>query len=643
MSAQIGVWNLGERPLDPVVLEKLSVAIEPYGPDDSGSHISGPIGIAYRALQTTPESRLESQPHISSHGLIVTWDGRLDNREDLVSQLRGDVTSSSTDVGIVTRAFERWGENCFRKLIGDWALSVWDPSAQTLVLAVDYACMRRLYYLTDEGRIIWCTELSPIVLHSGRSFNLDDQYFAGFLVGYPEVGLTPYREIRAVPPGGFARFCKGRTSVERYWTLDPGRKTYYQADTDYEEHFRQVFRQAVRRRLRSNAPILADLSGGLDSSSILCMADDIIASGEAHPPCLDTLSLYCPGEAGDPSDSDEPYFRAVERKRGRTGIHRRVEDFGGTAFLRYNSFEAVPGSLGDSSGAETDLNSSEAQPTYRVRLSGTGGDEVLGGIPDPRSQLADLLVRLQPFKLMRQLMAWSSAKRIPWIQLLVQSLIHISPVALRAALSKDARIPTWIDDHFANRYKLAKLRLGSSESFGFWLPSRREYAQTVHTLIRHMSHRLLVLGEPAEIRYPFLDQDLVEFLMSIPASQLLRPGERRSLMRRALVNILPTEVVQRRGKAVGSRFPILSLANHKETLEQIFSSPLCSQLHYINRDRFLECIRAAANGKDIKIWPTLRTVAMELWLRDMAMRGLIRLPTVPQRSMKAEFVQTGAS
>jgi len=158
-----------------------------------------------------------------------------------------------------------------------------------------------------------------------------------------------------------------------------------------------------------------------------------------------------------------------------------------------------------------------------------------------------------------------------------------------------------------------------------------------------MSHRLLVLGEPAEIRYPFLDQDLVEFLMSIPASQLLRPGERRSLMRRALVNILPTEVVQRRGKAVGSRFPILSLANHKETLEQIFSSPLCSQLHYINRDRFLECIRAAANGKDIKIWPTLRTVAMELWLRDMAMRGLIRLPTVPQRSMKAEFVQTGAS
>ena len=176
---------------------------------------------------------------------------------------------------------------------------------------------------------------------------------------------------------------------------------------------------------------------------------------------------------------------------------------------------------------------------------------MLGGIPDPRSQLADLFVLLQPSHLAHQLMAWSSAKRIPWIQLLVQSLIHISPVAVRVALSKDARIPTWIDNRFARRYKLAELRLGSSEGFGFWLPSRREYAQTVHTLIRHMAHRLQALGEPAEIRYPFLDQDLVEFLMSVPASQLLRPGERRSLMRRALVNILPAEVAQRRGKAVG--------------------------------------------------------------------------------------------
>src|SRR5438132_1531267 len=173
MSAQIGVWNFDGRPLDPTLFEKLTAAIEPYGPDGGQSYIDRSMGIAYRALHTTLESRLESQPHTSSRDLVVTWDGRLDNRQDLLSQLCGYLTSSSTDVDIVTSAFEQWGVRCFRKLTGDWAVSVWDPHTQTLVLAVDYACMRRLYYLTDERRMIWCTELAPIVLQSGKSFDLD--------------------------------------------------------------------------------------------------------------------------------------------------------------------------------------------------------------------------------------------------------------------------------------------------------------------------------------------------------------------------------------------------------------------------------------------------------------------------------------
>src|SRR6266436_1873235 len=134
MSVQFGRWNFDGQPGAPEYVEKVSAALAPYGPDSNESYSMGGVRILYRAFHTTKESRREKQPHIPSSGVVITWDGRLDSRSDLISEMRDTLTMTSTDIAIVAAAYEKWGANCFGKLIGDWAISIWNPINGSLLL-----------------------------------------------------------------------------------------------------------------------------------------------------------------------------------------------------------------------------------------------------------------------------------------------------------------------------------------------------------------------------------------------------------------------------------------------------------------------------------------------------------------------------
>src|SRR5205807_3704140 len=214
------------------------------------------------------------------------------------------------------------------KLIGDWALSIWNPINRSLVLAKDPIGTRRLYYSMDKDHIAWSTILDPLVLFAGKTFAICEEYIAGwFSYRFPAAHLTPYVAIHSVPPSSSVLLRPGKHTVSKYWDFDPGKKIRYHTDAEYEEHFRTVFAKAVQRRLRSDRPVLAELSGGMDSSSIVCMADTIIACGGAETPRLDTISWY-----DDSSDQIAPdwnerlYFTRVEEKRGMTGYHINLRE-----------------------------------------------------------------------------------------------------------------------------------------------------------------------------------------------------------------------------------------------------------------------------------------------------------------------------
>jgi asparagine synthase (glutamine-hydrolysing) len=615
MSVQFGRWNNDGKPVDQAYFEKVSPLLAPYGPECAGSYSKGNISILYRAFHTTKESRRESQPHVTSSGAILTWDGRLDNRAELIDKLGELVTAHSTDVEIVSAAYEHWWDECFAMLIGDWALSIWNPHTRSLSLAKDPIGSRSLYYSVDNDHVTWSTILDPLVLFSCKSFALCEEYIAGWFSFFPATHLTPYIGIHSVPPSSSVVIRNGSRTVTKYWDFDPAKKIRYHSDAEYEEHFRAVFAAAVRRRLRSDSPILAELSGGMDSSSIVCVADTIIAHGGTETPRLDTISYY---DDSEPNWNERPYFTKVEEKRGRTGTHIDVAKQSSFKFeFDSDHFAATPGfSSGRTSEASRQIAACMTSQGNRVVLSGIGGDEFTGGVPTPTPELEDLLARGHFRTLAHQLKIWSLNKRKPWFHLLFDVARGFFPLTL-VGVPKHKRPAPWFTPEFVKRNREALTGYDDRTKIFGPLPSFQGNVATLDALRRQLACSDLSSDLPREKRYPYLDRSLLEFLSAIPRQQLVRPGQRRSLMRRALIGIVPDEILNRKRKAFVTRGPVMGIAAEWPRLLGLRQHMLMSSLGIADSTRFVEALQKARQGIEVPIVSLMRTLGMELWLRSL--------------------------
>lgn len=617
MSVQGGIWNVDGEPVKRVALAAISQRAAEYGRDGETFHLDANVGLVYRPFHTTPGSSRETQPYVSVSGRVVMWDGRLDNREELIAQLGRLGNADESDVSVISAAFEQWGTWALPRLVGDWALSIWDPNDRSVTLARDYIGVRPLFYYSNPGRLMWCSHLTPLAL-CGDRFTPCDRYFAGYVLLWADADSTPYSEIHAVPPGHFVRVTAETITKHPYWSFRSTPKTKYKLDAEYEEHFRFVFRQAVRRRLRCDYPVLAELSGGLDSSSIVCMADEILRQEGAEIPRLDTFSYF---NANEPADDDRAFFEAVEKKRGRAGMHVCLGDQLALSFDRL-LFAAAP-SYVERQELRSVHREWASQDKYRVILSGTGGDEMLGNALDARVLIADLLRQGRAREFARQLIGWSLRTRRPLLQLFVQTLALLLPGAVRSRLGAACRLEPWLNSKFAKKHRLALRELNAADGSWLWLPSVRDACQTIRDLGRQMSQTGPSLHEK---RYPYLDQTLVEFLASVPPTQILRLGERRSLLRRALASTLPAEVLARRGKASAGRCFIVTLQSHWSRLEPVLCSLLVSRLGYVEQAAFHRALLDLKNGQLTPYFLRLiKALYCELWLRDVVERGVVAL------------------
>lgn len=630
MSMQFGKCNFDGKPVDPKDLEQVRPVLTPYGPDGEGYICKDNFGIVHRALHTTKESRLEHQPYVSPSGAVITWDGRLDNRQELTRQLNNRLSNDSTDLSIVTAAYERWGTDAFARLLGDWAVSIWDTRTQSLVLAKDFVGTHHLYYSFTKDQAAWCTILDPLVLFAGKTFSLCEEYVAGWFSFFPAVHLTPYIGIHSVPPSSFVLLQIGKHTINKYWDFDPSKRIRYRTDSEYEEHFRTAFAGAVRRRLRSDSPILAELSGGMDSSSIVCMADTIIGGGLAETPRLDTISYYNDSE---PNWNERPYFTTVEQKRGQVGCHIDVASHEERQVqFETNHFAATPGHARHNTKAAGHFIAFVTSQRNRVLLSGIGGDEAMGGVPTPIPELTNLFVRGRVRELAHQLKVWALNKRKPWSHLLCETVGCFLPPVL-VGVPKYKRPPFWLQPTFARNHWIALIGYQRRLTLFGPLPSFQENLIGLDVLRRQLACFALPEAPAYETRYPYLDRDLLEFVYSIPREQLVRPGQRRSLMRRALLGIVPDAVLNRKRKAFVARDPIVAIASDWSTLIEVSHGMVTNLMGIVNASRFREALQTARRGGEVPIVHLTRTLAVESWLRMLCSRkDLARVPGEPWES-----------
>jgi asparagine synthase (glutamine-hydrolysing) len=622
MSVQFGRWNFDGKPVDRDYLQKVKPLIAPYGPDDSGSYSKENISILYRAFHTTKESRRETQPYVTASGAVLTWDGRLDNRDELTHELSDVVTAASTDVTIVAAAYEQWTTSSFAKFIGDWALSIWDPTTRSLILAKDPIGTRHLYYSFDNDQVTWSTILDPLVLFAGKTFALCEEYIAGWFSFFPAAHLTPYVGIHSVPPSCSVLLKRGKRTIQKYWDFDPSKRIRYLTDGEYEEHFRTVFAESVRRRLRSDSPILAELSGGMDSSSIVCMADTIIARGVAETPRLDTISYY---DDSEPNWNERPYFTKVEEKRGRTGTHIDVGKQEPFAFdAASDHFAATPeSSRGHANTATKQFAACMASQGNRVVLSGIGGDEVMGGVPTPTPELDDLIARAKFRQLAHQLKVWALNKRKPWFHLFFDAARGFFSPAL-VGVPEHKRPAPWLNADFVKRNRRALQGYEPRTRLFGPPPSFQGNVSTLEVLRRQLQSRPLSSDSLREYCYPYLDRDLLEFTYAVPREQLVRPGQRRSLMRRSLIGIVPEELLNRKRKAFAAHTPMANVSKGWASLTKTAQQMTSVSLGIVNLSRIEEVLEKVKRGSEVPIVTLTRTLAIESWLRSMADRAVVR-------------------
>jgi asparagine synthase (glutamine-hydrolysing) len=628
MSVQFGRWNFAGAPSTPQYIGKIQSLLAPYGPDGMNSYSRGGVNMMCGAFHSTSESLGDTQPQLTKSGAVLTWDGRLDNRAELCAWLPGEISIAPSDGAIVRAAYERWGTACFAKFVGDWALAVWNPADRVLLLAKDFVGGRPLYYALDERGATWSTILEPLALFAEKILALEEEYIAGYFSFFPAAHLTPYVGIHSVPPSCIVRVRAGNATVERYWDFDPAKTIRYASDGEYEEHFRTVFAQAIRRRLRSDRPVLAELSGGIDSSSIVCVADTLVAQTSGGAQALDTVSYY---DDSEPNWNERPYFGKVEEQRGRTGLHIDASSQPSLASIfEPGPLRIAPASEAKPSRAHQKLNAFLVERGHRVLLSGFGGDEVTGGVPVATSELADLATRLRVRRLARQLKVWALDKRKPWFHLFGETIRRFLPPSL-AGRPEYLRPAPWLDAHFAERHLSALAGYQSRLRWFGPLPTFQENLATLDGLRRQLAAGALPSRPAYEKRYPYLDRDLLEFLFAVPREQLLRPGRRRSLMRRALVGVVPEEVLNRKRKAFAARRAFVQVSEQFDALLETLDPMILASLGIVDRAAFGRELEKARVGLEILPIALLRTIGMEAWLRNLGAAGLLKSDEATRR------------
>jgi asparagine synthase (glutamine-hydrolysing) len=474
---------------------------------------------------------------------VLTWSGRVDNRADLRLQLGGD--GWDDDAALVLGSYRRWGVAGLARPIGDWSIAIRDRARAQVVLASDYMGACPLYYHVDRDRVSSSTRLDALVEATGVD-ELDEQYIAGFLQFGRCPHRTPYAGIRCVPAGHAVCVTAEGVTTHRFWTPPTQDLVRYRDEGRYEEQFRALFREAVAARLQRRGPVLAELSGGLDSSSVVCLAAELIRQGAVPATRLVTVS-YVHRES-----SDLPFIREVEASCGLHGVHLSTHDLPLTSAADVGwgmpegwmpLYHAVA-SLARRVGATT-------------LLTGQNGDLVTGNWFDDSLQVAGPLRRLRLGRACADALAWSQVLRVPVAHILGRACRAAWPWGTGATeldLTEGAIAVPRGETSLAIGFRE---RLGLTDPLAFfstaWTdapPERRRHFQ----LLAHAQElRILQRLEPLhdiDYTHPFAHRPLVEFLMSVPPEILCRPGEPRRLMRRALSEWWPAALRGRRSKSL---------------------------------------------------------------------------------------------
>lgn len=642
MAGIFGIWNFDGRPVERSLLARMGAALAHRGPDEAGLLLDEGVGLGCRFSRQAPQSASERQPLVRRPGVALVFDGRLDNREELIAALRDghDVSTHTSDPALAAAAYEAFGVEVAARLNGDFALVVFDPREHRLVLARDAIGVRPMYYRHTRESLIFASEIKALLMHPQVTVRPNDRVLAGLLLSQLHLqdddGTTFFDGIRSVPPSHVAIVSAADGTVRRYWDFDPDEPSRRTSFEECAETFRVHFQRSVQRRLRTVHSVAVSVSGGLDSSSIYCVAQELCRHDGTDGSHVMGLTYT----SHDGSWADESRFvDAIERHCGHPiqyvdagppGLLNRSREL-----IRHVESPMLDAQWNRSDQFLTAVRDSGA----RVLLTGHWGDQVLFD----QAYLIDLLrsfswrtirAHLSEYRhwfpdaeggeFERRLLADVVQYALPhWVRRGIR--------AVRAARRRSASPDDWYTKHFRDRAPSDMFRhdLSPSRTSSATVLARslyREVRSRYHVLCLQWDNKMASMYG-LDMAFPFLDRDLIEFVMSVPGELLSRNGVPKALLREALRGIVPDQVLRRTWKADFTHIVNDGIGREYPQLVGILRpDALVVQLGYVDADKLergLLTMRAEVGAATscVASWHLSKLLALELWLQEFVGGG----------------------
>lgn len=537
-------------------MRTIGASLSAYTHDEQGSWMHAAMGLAACTLHTTPESHLQPQPIVSSDGQVAcAFDGYLVNHEEVARDLegRGAALANRSDAEIALRAYEAWGDDCALRLQGEFAMIVADGRQGRLFATRDHLGFVPLYYLLEEGRLIVSSDFRTIAALKPKALEPNLRYLAQTITNRWYLrDETPWKQINRLKRAHHLSFDGSNLRQSKYWTPPTDVTIQYKSDEEYAEHYREVLFDCVKRSTRAPAKVGVAVSGGLDSSAIFAVADQLEKDGQLLSPGFHGYSLA----AADGSNAFElPYARAVAAHVGREISELPLFD----PDIDYYSKDAawhcdIPAP--SNAAMMLTMEKQVVSDGSRVIISGIGGDEWLQGHAHCYQeflQAGDLRGLYETFG--------HEAEHLGFVPALKdaarQTASWLAPTSLRQAIR--ARKREWRRrDDVALAWLAPELRVAlreAEEAFEASLPaspvewSKVNLATTPrgdlsHSVMRRQRNRIGI-----EPRHPMLYRSFIEFSLATPTHIKRRGSLTKVIHRKAMESFLPEKVVNRTSKA----------------------------------------------------------------------------------------------
>lgn len=600
------------------VLESMCLAITHRGPDDQGTMIADGVALGMRRLSIIDLAG-GHQPISGEDGSVtIVFNGEIYNYQDLQQDLeaRGHKFTTHSDTETIVHAYEEYGRACVDHLRGMFVFAIWDQQSRSLFIARDRAGKKPLFYtITRHGTLVFGSELKALLMHPEveREINLTaiDAYLT---LGYVPDPLSIFRGVHKLPPGHHLTYSNGEVTVQQYWDF-VFEAAGSQREEDYLEELRRLLDESVRLRLIADVPLGAFLSGGIDSSVVVAL----MARHMDQP--VKTFSIGF----NEDSYNELKYARLTAATFG-TDHHEFIvtpEICDVVDELVWHLDEP----FADQAAIPNYIVSKLARNYVTVVLSGDGGDELFAGytryvVERQRSGFARLPrgVREGLMKPLSQRLPHGAWGRnylhnvsLEPVSRYLDSVSIFSGLNRSLLYAREFQEKLGAGDYVAQLFAELSAKVGTDEPLDrlLYLDSKTYLPGDILTKVDRMS-----MAVSLEARAPLLDHKLIDFVTRIPAGMKLAGLETKHLLKRAVQDLIPSEILHRPKQGFG--VPIQEWINQqlRERMRETLTEPRTRQRGYVNPkyvDVLLDEHERGRRDHSTGLWALLM---LELWHRQ---------------------------